>query len=534
MNEPTRLQRIGRFLMRDELDKMQESVEMLGRAYRLGPYVQTPEMLIEQLSEVDSWLVDLIVRQRGYETIIGVGFELKFTEQDRLNIVDQCRHAFHYDSQAGRAVNGWTDFGFGQRPIVTPGDKALAKVFDEFWTAKRNAPVLNQAKLHQRSNEVVHDGEVFFVYWFGADGTATIRRRGTKTIARVEYEKDDPDVPLFYVERRNVRLADSTRQYTEIWYPDWRATAAQLKAVEIPDNALLASELRENTRVVCQRVSYQDIKGRGWPTIYRALTWYKEYESALNARAAVMQHVSLFPSKTKHKGGSRYSDTLKDQLQSSLATTGYEPDRNPPAAPGSTWIENDAIARSRMAMTTGAADGQKDTFLLLAQMSAGDGLPTVFRGRSDMAQNRSTSEVSIIPWQEQMDRYAGVWENAFREMVEIVGTGYNIAKRGNFTDFSTTVSVSRPALVEVDQVAQAIDSISSAAQKGMLDTGKAEQAIEALTKLILERYGLSLQEPAETSGDEMPAAVDDAIEKLAIGEITAQEFAGFVWDVLHD
>jgi len=527
-------QRAGRFLLGREMDRLEESVEMLAHAYRRGPYVQTPEMLIKALSEMDSQLLDMIMRRQGYETIMGGGiFDLKFTEQQRLRVVDQTRHAFHYDSQAGRAVNAWTDFGFGQRPIVKPDDTKLAVDFDEFWTAKRNAPVLNPSKLHNLSNAVVTDGEVFFVYWFGADGKAAIRRLDTKAIVRIEYEKGDPDVPLYYVENRNITHGDSQRQYSEVWYPDWRATKEQLDKVEFTTNALHAQELREYTRVVVQRVSYQDIGGRGWPTIYRALAWYQAYKESLEDRAAVMAHVAMFPSKVKHKAGSRYTDSLKDQLQSTLATGDYGQDRNPPAVAGSNWIENEAANRSRMNMNTGALDSQKDTYLLLAQMSTGDGLPPVFRGRSDMAQNRSVAEMAAVPWQEQMDRYSGVWENTFREMVEIVGSGMVYAKQASYSDFSATVSVSRPALMEVSQVAQAMDSINSAAMNGTLDLDKAKQANEALTKLILEKYGLSLQEPAETKRDVMPPAVDEMIVKLAAQKITAQEFAGVVWDVLR-
>jgi hypothetical protein len=285
--------------------------------------------------------------------------------------------------------------------------------------------------------------------------------------------------------------------------------------------------------VVAQRVSYQDISGRGWPTIYRAIPWYREYKSALEARAAVMQHVALFPSKTKHKAGSRYTDELKGQLQSTHATGDYGQDRNPPPAPGSTWIENEAIERSRMAMTTGAADGQKDTFLLVAQMATGDGLPPVFRGRSDMSQNRSVVEIAIIPWIEQMDRYAGIWEAALREMVEIVGSARVAAKRAGYTDFSATVTVSRPALMVVGDVAQAMGAIDAAATNGTLDLDKARQANEALTKLVLEHYGLGLQEPEKQSKDEMPPAVDEMIVKFAVGEITAQEMVSAVWDIIN-
>ena len=533
MNKLTIRQRAGRFLLGAEMGLLEESVEMLTRAYRRGPYVQSPEALISALGEIDSQLIDLIMRQRGYDTLLGRGmFDLTFTEADRLNVVDQTRWAFHTDSQAGRAVNGWTDFGFGQRPIIKPDDQKLAEDFDEFWTAKRNAVVLNQAKLHNLSNSVVTDGEIFFLYWQAADGTSTIRRLDTKSILRIEYEKGDPDVPLYYVENRNITHGEDNRQYSEVWYPDWRATEKQLAQVTLPGQAIHAQELREYTRVVMQRVSYQDKGGRGWPTIYRALAWYDAYKEGLEDRAAVMRHAAMFPSKTKHKAGSRYTDDLKTQLGSTFDTDGYGLDRNPPAAAGSTWIENEAITRSRMAMNTGALDGQKDTWLLLSQASAGDGFPTIFR-RPDMAQNRSVAEVSIIPWQEQMDRYAGIWENAFREMVEIVGSWRVIARTASYTDFSATVSVSRPALMDVGSVSTAIGAIDGAARNGTLEMDVAWQANEALTKLILEHYGLSLQEKTEPKADEMPPAVDEMIVKLSAGSITAQEFASVVWDVVR-
>lgn len=525
------IERFRHWLLRDEIEELERFTETMARAYRRGPYVMTPESLARQIGELDSRLIDLIVRQQGYDIIYGTSYAgTLFSESDRKLVVDQARYAQHFDPQAGRAINAWTDFGFGQKVEIEPQDPVLAETFDEFWTARRNSTLLRQSRLDTLSNTLCTDGEIFLIFYIAKiDGAVTVRRLATEEINEVVNVPDDEDTELYYA-----RAADAGT----VWYKNWAASPEELERAEVPRGTILAHEMNEQTDVVMMRISYEDINGRGWPVIFRALPWYTAYKESLEDWAAVASAVAMFPHTIKHKGGSRATTDLKTQLQSSLATSGYGPDTNPPATPGATWIENEAATRRSNSLNTGAGDWQQGTMLLLGQATAGDGLPLAYRGRPDTAQNRSVAEVTTIPWDCQMTRYAAVWEDAFRDIAEVVGRAYEMyapyAKQ--IKTYAVNVSVSRPATLttRTDDLVLALEAIDRAAVNMTIPTDIGMQAVEAVTRLILERYGVKVEvedEPSAVPSDEPPEtteAVAFAVENYRRGEINGDQLAAFL------
>jgi len=489
-------------------------MELMATAYRRGPYILTPESLARQLSEMDSQLVDLLMQQRGFEIIGGRGFmgSMKFSESDRLNVVDQSRWSHHFDVQASRAINAWTDFGFGRNIKISPSDDNLSVWWNEFWTAPRNRSVLKQSRLDNLSDELVIDGELFFAFFADITGRVTIRRFKTEDISSVVYEQDkwgnnDTDVPLFYVQS-NVGKT--------IWWPDWAASQKQLDAVVIPQGVERADQMDGLTAVVMQRVSFDDINGRGWPMTYRAIPWYTEYKEALHDWSAVAASVAMFPKKIKHKGGSRTTDSLKSALESSLVNSGYGTDRNPPAPAGTTWLENQQIdLQYNNPMRTGATEWQAGTMLLAGQMTAGDGLPLVYRGRPDSMQNRSVAEVTTLPWDQQTARYAGVWIDTFQEWVEIVAIfAVSVGNQAEYSTLAADVAADRPATLSTTtkDLIDSLGAVDTAVVNTTLPPDEGQAAATVLLKLILQRFGATMDEP-ENSIKKADAIVNQPVSE---------------------
>lgn len=497
-------QTIGRRLLGDEWAKLQEGMEALATAYRRGPYVLTPESLERQLLEIDSQFVDLLMQQRGFDIIGGRGLmmgQLDFTEADRLNIVGQSRWAFHFDVQAARAVNAWTDFGFGRNIKVVPQDERLVQFWDEFWSAPRNRPILKQSNLDNLSDKLVIDGELFFAFFADVTGRVTIRRFDTDDITDVIYEKDkqgneDLDVALFYVQSQASQA---------IWWPDWAASKEQLDRVELPQGVVRADQMDEMTHVVMQRVSFNDIKGRGWPMTYRAIPWYTEYKEALHDWSAVAASVAMFPKKVKHKGGSRTTDDLKSALESTFVQSGYGTDRNPPAPAGTTWLENQqASLEFNNPMRTGATEWQSGTMLLAGQMVAGDGLPMAYRGRPDSMQNRAVAEVTTIPWDQQTARYAGLWIDTLQEWVEIIAAfAVGFGGEAPYQTLTADVSADRPSTLSTttEDLINALTTVDVATVNATLPPDEGQQAADTLLRLILGRFGATMEQKEDNQPD---------------------------------
>lgn len=118
-------------LLSDHVEAMEHTLRVMEAAYRRGPAVMDEQALIAAMGEADNYLIDYVMKQRNFQLLTQV--ETEYTEDDRQRAVDEARHMYMRDVQSARAVNLWTDFGFGQSVEVVPHDERLAEVWGEFW-----------------------------------------------------------------------------------------------------------------------------------------------------------------------------------------------------------------------------------------------------------------------------------------------------------------------------------------------------------------------------------------------------------------
>lgn len=474
--------RIVGVLLGPEQRKLNEALEVVENARR---WQVSPEAFARQLSEVDSQLVDLVIRQRGYEPIMGQAFgsKLQFSDADRNRSMYNSRYMAHHDVLTGRAVGMWTDFGFGQRVSVVPRDSVGAEIWAEFWDNTSNQYILSDAEIAVLSNDLVKDGEEFFVFFISTlDGTCTIRRIPPEQILTVHRMKDDPDVPLWYTRQTEAG---------EVWYPDWRATAAQLETMPIPNGAMMVDALRPNTTAVVMHAAPDKVNGRGWPLLRRALEWARAYKDFIGDRATIAKAVAMFVDKLKVQGGSRAVNDVISQLQSSLVNgQGQYFDNNPPPATGSTWVENGAIERTRLPMGTGAGDAQTDGMTIAAQFATGAGMPLHWLGRTDAAQNRAVARESSLPAYAQINRYQNFWADTFGNWVEIVLRAAEEYGGATIETYDADVTLDTPLDADISEVNAVISSIIAANGAGRLGDDVANKAIAALTKTALSSLGV--------------------------------------------
>lgn len=526
---PTLRQRLADALLGDEKRRLQEGVELLLEAQR---FTLSPESLIQRLGEVDSRLIDLIIQQQGY-TLLGVNGRLVFTETDRLRAVDESRYMAHYDVQTGGAVEMWTNFGFGQRVQIAPRDPEAVQPWSDFWNARANAPVLGQRKLQRLSDDLITDGEYFLVFYASTlDGAVTLRRLRTEQIAQIVTEKDDPDIPLAYVQNR--------AEGGQVYYPDWQASEEQQARVDLPPGAQWIGDLRQATRVVVLHAALNEINGRGWPQLRRALEWARAYKDFLGDRATVARAVAMFVDKLKVKGGSRAVDDAVARLQSTLATSSVSGERNPPPAPGSTWIENEAATRSRLPLATGAGDAQTDGMTLLGQFAAGSGIPLHWLGRPDAMQNRATARESSRPWYEQIESYQLFWSDVFSDMVEIVLRMKEEYGKAKYQTYDADVTLESPLDTEIAEVVDLLAALGAAVEKSLLPGDVAERVALRLIELALTQFGVrdaaalvTPEEQPDAPEDNTPPAVTTAIENYRAGRVSAVALAEYLTGVFE-
>ena len=515
---------IGGKQLRTERQRIQKQLELLIESQF---YIRRdPQTLMSQLEEIDSRTLDLILEQRGWQRIGGAfGGGLQLTDTDRLAAVSTARYMTYYDTQSSLAIKTWTDFGFGQNVHVVPRDDTATEIWNEFWTARRNQPVLGERVLFEQSYEAILSGELFYAFWTEtASGLepakTTIRAVRTEEICEIVTMPDDPMLHVWYVQNvAGVKVGEKT--YSKVAYLAWPTTQEQADEVGVPDGAIDASELRPNTDVTMlyaarNRYLVDGTRYRGFPEFKQAYEWFRAYRDALGDVMAKNRAVAMYVDKLRVKGGSRSIDAITSQLTSTLATGSNRLEQNPPPVAGSTWRENMAAERSRLPLGTAAGDDRTSTMIVLGQGSAGTQVPLGWMGRPDSWQNRSVAEMTVLPWNEAMQRYQAWWSSIFRDMARIV-----LTRSGeNFNEEQLTVDVTLDTMitVSVDELVAVIDAVTNAASKFAVDSQTATAIVDKVSRLALVRFGVSsVDEMIDDQSETMERIINSATRRLREG-----------------
>lgn len=510
---------------------------LLEHAYRSGPALVPTQTLIDRLGEVDSRLLDLWIRQAGYQVLNGrwIG-KMNLTEQDRLRVVEQSRWQYHRSSQYENAITMWTDFGFGQQIKIVPVDEDARAVWDEAWNARRNYPLFKQRKLASLSTDVLIDGELFFAaYANTVDGRVTYRRFATDDVREIVYDKEDKDVPVWY----KVKVAKTAENTAGILYfPDWQASQVDReqeweRIVKTNPDAKQASDLSREIELNGERTAATDAvmmqaapttrNGRGWPKMYRFIEWDDSLRQHISDHLAVTKAVATFVDEIVAQGGSRSIDEITAKFASTLSTGSTDwAERNPSPAAGSVMTHNDAVTVNRRPLTTGSNDAQTTSGLVAGQMSASSKTPLHWMGYPQQLQNRATARETNRPFIEQMERYQEFWADVFTDLVGIAlmfAQKYDPQYAGGFESDEAGVTFESPQIIPADEIASVIAAVTNAVRHGAVDVDVATNAVNWLVSLAMVNLGArnveDILEPEGIGTVPEPGPEADATERLA-------------------
>jgi len=479
---PTIRERLANALLGEEKEKLQNVAAALMRAYQEGPYILPPDQLITQLREVDSSILTDLVLQLQYEQMGSMGYNPAQTDAERSRAIDESRRQYKYDVVVQWIIHLWTDFGFGENISVVPEDDDAKKVWSEFWTADRNAGMLSDDELSFLSEDLLVDGEKFLTFYIATgDGECTLRDIDTKEItALITAPGDDRNI-LFYK-----RIWNDGTVGQEMYYPDWMAlvtgeldkdytdpngvTKTYAEWV-LPAGAKRADEVKDDTTVCMLHVAHNR-KGelRGWPLMTAGIPWSREHKRFRENRATLAAAVASFVRKTKIKGGSRAIEAVRAKLTSALSPNlPYE--TNPPPAPGSTLLENDAADTTTFPLTTAAGDAQVDGDALLMMVGLGGGVFPHWLGAGE-AFRLATATAMEVPLLREFTRYQMFWASQFRKMVRIVlWADETYGSKHEYETYDATVSTDKLLQNDLGVVSSAIGSMTNQALVPALTAG---------------------------------------------------------------
>jgi hypothetical protein len=391
---------------------------------------------------------------------------------------------------------------------ITPIDPDAIPVWDEFWKAKRNSKILGDRNLFVLSSTVLQDGEFYFAFFISkADGETTVRVIPTEQITEIIKDPDDPYKIIYYKrEYTNNSSIPST-----IYYKDWQAEDADFTKINLPQDAIIADELNGNsisgTDVVMMQVAHRERKGRGWPLMTAGASWSRAYRDFLQDRAAVSKAVATYVDKLKVKGTNRTVDAIRSKLESSLTQSGYGSETNPSPTAGSAWLENDAIDRQRLPLSTGAGDAEKDGTPLLAQAALAGRIFPHYLGRGE-AFRLATATAMEVPMLKAFNRYKLFWSSVWRDMVDIVLSAKEKYGGVNYETHDCTVnsdSIIQTSLADITSLSTVVrDSFTS----DLLSKDEASKVTKKLIQVGMQNMGIS------NASDLLP----DSIETEEFGE----------------
>lgn len=539
---PTIRQRIANALLQPEKDAIQEAFHLMQRAYQAGPWELPPDELVRQLKEVDPWAIQDLLWQQGWELLGGVSTEAGL-ERERA-ILESMQL---YKTPLGQwTIWLWTGWGLGDRVTVIPEDPNAIPVWEEFWTADRNAHILASDRIHELSNWLLLKGDRFLAFFASTvDGEPTVRNILPEQVTEILTNPDDGAEPWFYKRTWNDGKAQQT-----LYYPDWqlffsdnlKTAWERLQAVgSVPNNAHRADivnsgelEQQAGTTVCVMHLAFnykEDESLWGWPILTAARPWIRAHREFMEARLTVAAAKAMFVRRKKVQGGSRAVSAVRNTIASRLSSTQLV-DTNPSPYAGSTEIDNKAIETEDLPMATGASDAKIDNeaFTWMALLGGG-----IFPTSAGLDTARWATALEMDKAQSMsFQRYTTYWSAQFSKMVVIVLSYAEKYGNASFPDKTAQISTDTFSLADFPDVAENIGRLVSQALTPLVDNGtigvEAGRAIAlTLWRVNLQALGITLPEEAEQETEEEPEQEPEpgSVEAIA-REIARNAEAGAV------
>ena len=385
----------------------------------------------------------------------------------RVRTVELARINFLRDPLAKQAIRLWTTYSLGKGMTHKAADKKAKEHLDTFWKNRANKKIFSAEGQRKSSDQLLVDGEIFFLIFLGVDADVTVRKVDPLQIKEILYDTEDVDTPILY-HREWVDLQGTTHRE---WYQDW--------AYDKPGIAIDAGrQLRMATQdAVIFHVAINTLGNRGYSLLTPALDWVKAHRKFLEARASITQALARFAWKGKVKGGASQVAAMKAQLKS--AFQGGEPSQetNPSPAAASYWLENDAFDLQAMKFETGAKGAYDDGRMLLHQVCAAVGIMEHYFGDPKTG-NLATTKAMELPMLKMFESYQIMWEDTYRVLFEIVLENCGMSKDKWYVDIDSPPIVEKDAPAILEAIGKALDAVP-------------ELNVEEIHKMILTVLGIN-------------------------------------------
>ena len=391
----------------------------------------------------------------------------------RQSSVQKARLYYNRDPLSKQAIRIWTGYSIGRGINFKAKDEKADNILHKFWDSRANSSILSSQGQFKSSDKLLVDGEIFFALFSGKD--IKIRRIDPLEITEIVTNPEDQDEVLFY-KRCFMKGSTEITQY----YADWTNKKPSVAVADARGKSVVATE-----DAVIYHVAINTLGRRGVSLLLPAFDWTKAHRKFIEARASITQALAKFAWRAKVKGGATQVAAIKNKFQSNLATGGST-ENNPPAAAGSTWVENEGLDLTPIKTETGASNAQVDANMLLQMFGAAVGIFPHYFGAGE-AFKLATATAMERPMRVMFEAYQEIWSDTYADIFS-----YVLAENGKLDEY---VDIDFPPIVEKD----ATESVKAIVE---LITALPELNVPEMQKLLLTKIGIN--NPDEVLGSITP------------------------------
>jgi len=355
--------------------------------------------------------IELALDDRGWLTPNARTF--KELDPATRNIkIAQSRMYWTADPLAKQAVRLWTDYSLGSGLSYHCEDAAVQKQLDQFMKDRRNRRLTSALGQRRSSHKLLIDGDLFLAFFDSTSGSdnTLMRYLDPLQVHEIITAEDDEECILGY-KRKDAKGAT-------FYYPDWAAEQDELDQARDPETKSKIVWTADAPKIY--HIAFDAIGKRGNGLLTACLGWTREHRRFMEARVAITQALAKFAWKLTTKGGQNVVNAVQKKIQSSLSTTGFTgaPEKNPPPAPGATYIGNQGADMIPMPRATGAGDSKEDSNQLKLIVCAATGIMLHYFGDPSTG-NLATATAMELPMLKQFQAYQQMWQDSYRDIFSI-------------------------------------------------------------------------------------------------------------------
>lgn len=370
-------------------------------------YNALPPELKESLSPAD---MQLALEDRGWINL-NQGGDKELTPAQRKITIQTCRAYAQGDPLGKQAVRIWTNYCFGSGLSYKTKVSGVQTKLDKFFKLRKNRKLLSTRGQLRLSRKLLIDGDIFFALITNGD-VPIIRTLDPVQISLISDPEDEENVLCY---KREVADGQGTRT---LYYKDWAADDDEISGLKDPENK---KEITAEDNVVVYHLAFEEVGKRGSGLLTGCIDWTREHRRFMVARVALTQALAKLAWKFTVKGGQKAVDSAAAFFNSSMTSGGYNrAEKNPPTAPGGTFVQNQGADMTPMPRATGGGDAKSDGDQLIRQVCSGTGVFFHYLTGDPSTGNLATATAMELPMLKEFYGYQELWQEAFRDIFSIV------------------------------------------------------------------------------------------------------------------